>query len=46
MPSDDRADAFGRTPTEVLRIVYLIEERGKKGGGFDPDVLNGNIRIT
>jgi hypothetical protein len=40
VPTDSNGIAFGRTPQEVLAIVYL---GGKTDGGFYPDGLNGKI---
>lgn len=39
--ADRNGVAFGRSPAEVLSIVYL---GGKGRGGFFPDGLNGTIR--
>ena len=33
--------AFGRTPQQVLRIVYLTSKDGVTGGGFYPKGMKG-----
>lgn len=38
--------AFGRTVSEVLRIVYLTGNTGVSQGGFFPRGLNGRFRTT
>lgn len=38
IPVDSNAIAYGRTPEEVLPIVYL---GGTNGGGFFPNGVNG-----
>ena len=46
VPSDERGIAFSRTPSQVLRIVYLTPKQGVSGGGFYPKGLNGAISTT
>ena len=46
VPSDDRGIAFSRTPSQVLRIVYLTPNQGVSSGGFFPEGFNGGIRTT
>lgn len=46
VPSDPSAVAFGRTPQQVLRIVYATPEAGVSGGGFYPAGMNGVLRTT
>lgn len=46
VPSDADAIAFGRTPQQVLRIVYGTPEAGVSGGGFYPQGMNGTLRTT
>jgi Ferritin-like domain len=46
VPSDSDAKAFGRTPEQVLRIVYLTSQSGVSGGGIFPNGMNGRIRTT
>jgi hypothetical protein len=42
VPADQGAQVYGRTPGEVLNIVYLTPEVAT-GGGFYPDGLNGPL---
>lgn len=42
VPTDEYGRAFGRSPAEVLNIVYLHPRAGTSGG-FYPDGLNGDI---
>ncbi len=46
VPSDERGIAFGRTPQQVLQIVYLTPETGVSSGGFFPDGVNGDLAST
>jgi hypothetical protein len=46
VPSDDNGIAFGRTPQQVLRIVYLSGNADVKGGGFYPNGMNGKLQVT
>jgi hypothetical protein len=46
VPSDADAKVFGRTPQQVLRIVYLTNKAGVSGGGIFPNGMNGNVRTT
>jgi hypothetical protein len=41
VPTDANGLAFGRTPGQVVSIVYLAPDAKK--GGFLPDGLNGRI---
>ncbi|PRW63094.1 ferritin-like domain-containing protein [Actinopolyspora mortivallis] len=45
VPADKNAIAFGRTPGEVLNIVYLNPGTVSRGGFF-PDGVNGPIRSS
>jgi len=44
--ADGDAVAFGRTTSEVLRIVYLNGNANVSAGGFFRMGLNGAIRTT
>lgn len=44
--ADANGVAFGRTVSEVLRIVYLTGNTGVSQGGFFPRGLNGRFRTT
>jgi hypothetical protein len=44
--ADDDAVAFGRTTSEVLKIVYLTDRANVSMGGFFPMGLNGTIKTT
>ena len=44
--ADNDGIAFGRTTSEVLKIVYLTGEANRTMGGFFPNGLNGNIKRT
>ena len=46
VPSNADAQAFSRTPQQVLRIVYLTDQTGVSGGGLFPDGMNGTLRTT
>ena len=46
VPSDENGIAFGRTPQQVLRIVYLSDDSDVKGGGFYPNGMNGKLQVT
>jgi ferritin-like protein len=45
VPTDSNGLAFGRTPGEVLNIVYLTPKAAKKGGFF-PDGVNGTLNTS
>lgn len=42
VPTDEYGRVFGRSPAEILNIVYL-DAQGGTAGGFYPDGLNGDI---
>jgi hypothetical protein len=42
VPTDEFGRTFGRTPQQILNIVYLSADAGTSGG-FYPDGLNGDI---
>ncbi|AGK04170.1 hypothetical protein K649_04340 [Meiothermus ruber DSM 1279] len=44
--ADANAVAYGRTTSEVLKIVYLTGNAGVSMGGFFPMGLNGSIKTT
>lgn len=44
--ADANAVAYGRTTSEVLKIVYLSGNAGVSMGGFFPMGLNGSIKTT
>lgn len=44
--ADANAVAYGRTTSEVLKIVYLTGNAGVSMGGFFPNGLNGSIKTT
>ncbi len=44
--ADANAVAYGRTTSEVLKIVYLNGNAGVSMGGFFPMGLNGSIKTT
>lgn len=44
--ADANAVAYGRTTSEVLKIVYLTSNTGVSMGGFFPMGLNGSIKTT
>ncbi|GIW34930.1 ferritin-like domain-containing protein [Meiothermus sp.] len=44
--ADSNAVAYGRTPSEVLKIVYLTGNAGVSMGGFFPMGLNGSLKTT
>ena len=47
VPSDSNAIAYGRTPSQVLHIVYgKSGGAGVSNGGFFPNGANGNITTT
>lgn len=46
VPSDPNAIAFGRTPQQVLHIVYATPSSGVSSGGFYPEGMNGVLRTT
>ena len=45
VPDDDNGVAFGRTPGQVLNIVYLTPSEATSGG-FYRDGLNGELRTS
>lgn len=44
--ADNNAVAYGRTTSEVLKIVYLTGNANVSTGGFFPNGLNGSIKTT
>lgn len=44
--ADTNAVAYGRTTSEVLKIVYLNGNANVSMGGFFPNGLNGTIKTT
>ena len=46
VPTDRNAIAFGRTPSQVLRIVYLTRNAGVASGGFLLQGVNGTFQTT
>ncbi len=46
VPADENAIAFGRSPQQVLNIVYLKGGTGVSSGGFYPKGLNGEIKTS
>lgn len=42
VPTDEYGRAFGRSPAQILNIVYLSADAGTSGG-FYPNGLNGEI---
>jgi hypothetical protein len=45
VPTDGNSIAFGRTPGQVLNIVYLNSGQVSEGGFF-PNSVNGTIRVS
>ena len=45
VPADGNGIAFGRTPGQVLNIVYL-NPRPAHSGGFYPDGVNGQLNMS
>jgi hypothetical protein len=45
VPADSNALAFGRTPANVLNIVYLTP-KAVNSGGFYPDGVNGQLHTS
>ena len=45
VPADGNGLAFGRTPGQVLNIVYLTPKVANKGG-FYPDGVNGQLHTS
>ena len=45
IPADRNALAFGRTPANVLNIVYLTASQANSGG-FYPDGVNGQLHTS
>jgi hypothetical protein len=43
---DANALAIKRTPSQVLAIVYANATAGTASGGFDPNGMNGNIKVV
>lgn len=46
VPTDVDGKAFGRTPQQVLRIVYLTDQSGVSSGGLYPNGMNGILKTT
>ena len=46
VPANDEAIAFSRTPQQVLQIAYLTPNTGVSSGGFFPNGVNGDIKMT
>ena len=46
VPSNPDGIAFSRTPQQVLRIVYLVDQDGVSKGGLFPDGMNGKLKTT
>lgn len=46
VPTDANGLAFARTPSQVLKIVYLTNANGVSQGGFFPNGVNGTIKTT
>ena len=46
VPTDENGIAFGRSPQQVLNIVYLQGGTGVSSGGFYPKGLNGDLRTS
>jgi hypothetical protein len=44
-PNDDNGITFGRTPGQVLNIVYLNPDKASSGG-FYPNGLNGELTMS
>ena len=45
IPDDNNGIAFGRTPGQVLNIVYLTPGQATSGG-FYPNGLNGELNTS
>jgi hypothetical protein len=45
IPDDNNGTAFGRTPGQVLNIVYLTLGQATSGG-FYPSGLNGELNTS
>jgi hypothetical protein len=45
VPADGNGLAFGRTPGQVLNIVYLTPKVANSGG-FYPDGVNGQLHTS
>ena len=45
VPADSNGLAFGRTPGQVLNIVYLTPKMATSGG-FYPDGVNGQLNTS
>lgn len=45
VPADSNSVAFGRTPGQVLNVVYLTPRKATSGG-FYPDGVNGQIHTS
>ena len=46
VPTDANSIAYGRTPAQVLNIVYLNPAKGVTKGGFYPNGVNGAVNST
>lgn len=46
VPTDTNGLVLGRTPTQVLNVVFLNAAAGTTSGGFFPAGVNGTIRAT
>jgi hypothetical protein len=45
VPDDSNGIAFGRTPGQILNIVYLTPDQATSGG-FYPQGLNGELTVS
>ncbi len=45
VPTDSNGLAFGRTPGQVLNVVYLTPKKARSGG-FYPDGVNGQLNTS
>ena len=45
MPADANGLAFGRTPGQVLNVVYLTP-KAANSGGFYPHGVNGQLHTS
>ena len=46
LATDENGIAFGRSPQQVLNIVYLQGGTGISSGGFYPKGLNGDLKTS